>query len=192
MKKRKRRMMRTKRIAKKTLKMKRTCRTWMRWTTTMSHLMMGRLMRCFNLESAFKNPIYEILNNVAHFIEMITNGRLFIPFVYKQVVFLLIRWTWRVLIKIKINGWFNSETTKSNGSILSGCQTLTPFRQKLSKWDLYSFSFPPSLSLMLVSMYFKHLYLSWLILVLMCGYETHMILQFYNPIWRWQLEISVS
>lgn len=37
--------------------------------------MMGRLMRCFIVESAFKNLIYTItVNNVANFIEMITHS----------------------------------------------------------------------------------------------------------------------
>lgn len=61
------------------------------------------------MESAFKNLIYAItVNNVANFIEMITNDTLFIPFVsfcmHEQFVFVFVRWTWRVLIKIKING----------------------------------------------------------------------------------------
>lgn len=51
MKRRMRRMMRTRKTVRKTLKMKRTCRIWMRWMITTSHLMMARSMRC--LETIF-------------------------------------------------------------------------------------------------------------------------------------------
>lgn len=75
----------------------------------MSHLMMGRLMRCFIVESAFKNLIYTItVNNVANFIEMVTTHYSFHPLIPVYLdslsVFLFVRWKWRVLIKIKING----------------------------------------------------------------------------------------
>lgn len=56
-------MMKMKRTARKTPKMKKTCRTWMRWMITMSHLMMGRLMRCFIVESACKNLICAMTAN---------------------------------------------------------------------------------------------------------------------------------